>query len=362
MLLPSKHSKVLRSCVCSPLTVRRNCSRFVSVFTIVLALSLSAAAQTSQTQDPQTRSPQLGKILGTVTDVRGDAVVGASVVLTGPESADRRTVVTPENGSFQFDDLKPATGYQITVDAQGFAEWTSPTITLDPGQVNLLGGVQLRIATQNTAVTVTYNPVVIANQQIKAEERQRVLGIVPNFYVSYEGENAAPLTAKMKFQLALRVSYDPVTIAGVALAAGARQAFDSPNYQQGAKGYGERFGATAADGFTDIMIGGAILPSLLHQDPRYFYQGTGSTGSRVRHALLSPFIAKGDNGRWQPNYSSIGGDLASSSLSNLYFPKSNRGAGLVFSQFAIGTVERMGASLAQEFILGRLTHRGGKIE
>jgi hypothetical protein len=360
--LPSKYSKAWRSCVPSLFPSRREFARLASAVAIVLALSLSAVAQTSQPQDPQTLAPQLGKILGTVTDVRGDAVVGATVVLTGPDLTDRRSVLTPENGFFQFDDLRPATGYQITVDAQGFAEWTSPAITLEPGQVDLVSDIQLRIATQNTAVTVTYNPVAIANQQIKAEEKQRVFGILPNFYVSYEGQNAAPLTAKMKFQLALKVSYDPVTIAGVALAAGARQAFDSPNYQQGAKGYGERFGATAADGFSDIMIGGAILPSLLHQDPRYFYQGTGSTGSRVRHALLSPFIAKGDNGRWQPNYSSLGGDLASSAISNLYFPKSNRGAGLVFSQFAIGTVERMGASVAQEFILGRLTHRGGKIE
>jgi hypothetical protein len=166
----------------------------------------------------------------------------------------------------------------------------------------------------------------------------------------------------MKFQLALKVSYDPVTIGGVALTAGLRQAANSPNYPQGAKGYGERFGATAADGFSDIMIGGAILPTLLHQDPRYFYQGTGTTKSRIRHAVLSPFIARGDNGKWGPNYSSVGGDLASSALSNLYFPKSNRGAGLVFSQFAIGTAERVGASLAQEFLLGKLTHRGGHIK
>src|SRR4029077_19381958 len=111
------------------------------------------------------------------------------------------------------------------------------------------------------------------------------------------------------------------------------------------------------DGFTDIMIGGAILPSLLHQDPRYFYQGTGTTGSRLRHAILSAFIAKGDNGKWQPNYSSVGGNLASAGLANLYFPKSNRGGGLVISQFALGTAERIGANVAQEFFLGKFARR-----
>lgn len=201
----------------------------------------------------------------------------------------------------------------------------------------------------------------VATEQLKAEEHQRVLGIVPNFYTSYE-KDPAPLTAKMKFQLALKVSVDPVTAAGVFGMAGIRQAANSPKYGQGWGPYGERFGATAADGFSDIMIGGAILPSLLHQDARYFYQGTGTTRSRIRHAMLSPFVARSDSGKWEPNYSSLGGDLASSSLSNLYFPRANRGVGLVFGNFAIGTAERIGASLAQEFIIGKFTKRGGHMQ
>ena len=352
-MIPLKHSK--EWFLDAPARVLHRCYfRLATVAAISLALSMSASARMAQAPPAQ-----FGIILGTVTDVNGDAVIGATVVLAGHDSTDRRTVVTLENGFFQFDHLKAAS-YQIFINANGFAEWTSPAIALEPGQVKLLGNITLRLATQNTTVHVTYDPVEIATEQFKLEETQRVLGIIPNFYVSYQGGNAAPLTTRMKFALALKVSYDPVTIGGVAFVAGVRQAVDSPNYPQGAKGYGERFGATAADGFTDIMIGGAILPSLLHQDPRYFYQGTGTTRSRIRHAMLSPFISKGDNGKWQPNYSSLGGDLGSSALSNLYFPKSNRGAGLVFSQFAIGTVERVGASLAQEFILSRFTHRSAK--
>jgi len=110
------------------------------------------------------------------------------------------------------------------------------------------------------------------------------------------------------------------------------------------------------------MIGGAILPSLLHEDPRYFYQGTGATKSRLRHAMFSPFVSKRNNGTWGPNYSSLGGDLASSAISNFYFPRANRGAGLVFSQFALATAERMGASVALEFLLSRFTHRAGQKE
>jgi hypothetical protein len=141
----------------------------------------------------------------------------------------------------------------------------------------------------------------------------------------------------------------------VAIVAAAGQAGDHPNYQEGWKGYGERYGAAYTNGFTDIMIGGAILPSLLHQDPRYFYQGTGTNKSRALHALASPFVCRGDNGARQPNYSTIGGDLASAALSNAYYPASNRGVGLFLSNFLIGTGQRAASNLMQEFVLRRLT-------
>jgi len=166
-----------------------------------------------------------------------------------------------------------------------------------------------------------------------------------------------PLTTKLKFQLAAKVAFDPVTFIGVGIAAGAGQAGDHPDYPQGAKGYAERYRTSFANGFTDIMIGGAILPSLLHQDPRYFYQGTGTKKSRALHAFSSPFVCRGDNGQRQVNYSTIGGDLATAAISNAYYPASNRGVGLFLGNFLIGTGQRAAANLAQEFILRRLTHK-----
>jgi hypothetical protein len=310
--------------------------------------------------------PKLGSIIGTVTDVNGDSVPNSTVVLkrsdSSSENDDRRTVVTSENGFFQFHDVKPGVSYDISVSAKDFADWSSPVITLEPGQFKIVAGIQLRVRTEVTQIDVTNGPVQVAtSEEFRAVEQQRAFGFIPNYYVAYD-PNAASLTSKMKFKLALKVSTDPVTFAGVALISASRQAANTPHYGQGWGPYGERFGSTAADGFSDIMIGGAILPSLLHQDPRYFFQGEGSTGSRVRHAVLSAFIARGDNGKWQPNYSTIGGDLASSALSNLYYPQSNRGVGLVFGNFAIGTAERIGANVAQEFILGRVTRRGGKMK
>ena len=322
---------------------------------VALLFSFPALGQITQ---PERRT---ATVIGTVTDVNGGVIPNATVVLSEVQTNEPPTIVATRNGLFQFNDVTPGSAFQLSINAKDFADWTSPLITVNPGQFKIVTGIQLRVATARTTVDVHYDPVEVATEQFKAEEKQRMFGVIPNFYVSYESD-PAPLTTKMKFKLALKVSVDPVTAAGVFLVSGAKQGGDTPDYGQGWGAYGKRVGAVAADGFFDIMIGGAILPSVLHQDPRYFYQGTGTTGSRIRHAMLSPFVAKGDNGRWQPNYSSLGGDLASAGLANLYYPRSNRGPGLVFGNFAIGTAERIGASLAQEFLFSKFTRRGGHIK
>ena len=299
--------------------------------------------------------PEKGHITDTVIDPNNDAVSGATVVLEGPVLKDLRTVVSDDHGFFEFDDLDPGT-YRVKISAQGFADWTSTAVIVKPGQYVILTGSKLKVEEALTTVSVVYSPVEVATEQVEIEEQQRVFGILPNFYVAYD-QDAAPLTTKVKFQLALKVSLDPVTIIGVGVLAAINQAGNVPDYPQGWKGYGERYGAGAADGLSNIMIGGAILPSLLHQDPRYFYQGTGTNKSRAFHALSSPFICKGDNGRLQPNYSSMGGDLASTALSNVYYPASNRGISRVFENFIIGTGERMLSGVIQEFVLRRLTSK-----
>jgi hypothetical protein len=218
-------------------------------------------------------------------------------------------------------------------------------------------GSKLRIAEAVTTITVApASAEEIATQQVKIEEQQRIFGFIPNYYVTYN-HDAVPLTPKLKFQLASKVVFDPVTIVGVAAYAGIEQAGNRPDYPQGWKGYGERYGAIYGDGVTDIIVGGAVLPSLLHQDPRYFYQGTGTTKSRALHALSFPFICRGDNGRPQPNYSTMGGDLAAAAMANVYYPASNRGVGLFLGNFFINTGQRAVASFAQEFILSRVTHK-----
>jgi hypothetical protein len=312
-------------------------------------------SQNSQSSSSIVSQHETGIISGTVTDEYGDVLPGAVVTLDGPLPADHRQEVANDTGGFAFNGLRGNASYRITVSREGFVTWTSAGIVLAPGQYVGLKEVELKIASEQTSVMVYGSTAQIAVEQVHIEEQQRVLGFIPNYYVVYDPKNAVPLTTKLKFKLAMRVSVDPISIIGIATMAALKQAADTPDYVQGAKGYGQRLGAISADSFSDILIGGAVLPSLLHQDPRYFYQGTGTTQSRLRHALFSPFICRGDNGRSQPNFSSLGGDLASSALSNTYYPQSNRGAGLVFGNFAVGTVERMVSGLAQEFILRKLT-------
>ena len=317
---------------------------------LVSGVTFPVLAQSASPQSLQTG------ISGTVVDPTDNTIPGATVVLQDTGSRDRYTTLANDNGFFEFQNVKSGIPYRITIHSEGFADWTSPTVLLEPGQYKILTGCKLRLPDIETTGNVGYSSVQVATEQVKAAEKQRVLGIVPNFYAVYD-RDPEPLTAKLKFQLALRTAVDPVTIFGVAMVAGLDQAGNTPDYQQGAKGYGQRFGAVAAGGFSDILIGGAVLPALLHQDPRYFYQGGGTTKSRLLHALSHPFMCRGDNGEWQPNYSSMGGDLAASALENAYYPQSNRGASLVFGHFALNTAERVVSSLAQEFVLRKFTSK-----
>ena len=316
----------------------------------------SAVVDASQpVPDAPSAATQTGNISGTVTDAQGDLVTDVTVVLEGPTPADHASRAVDDNGFFNFTGVKPGVPYHVTISGPGFEKWTSEPITLSAGQFFDLSGIKLTLTGEGSSVTVYSTTEQIATQQVEIAEQQRVFGFIPNFYVVYDSKNAVPLTKKLKFQLAYKTAIDPVSIFGAAFIAAINQAADRPGYQQGWKGYGQRFGQEYADGLTDIMIGGAILPSLLHQDPRYYYQGTGTIKSRTLHAMSYAFVCKGDNGHLQPNYSTIGGDLASSAISNLYYPEADRGWGATIESFGISTAERVAASLFQEFVVRKLT-------
>ena len=171
-----------------------------------------------------------------------------------------------------------------------------------------------------------------AEQQLKQQEQQRIAGVVPNFNVSYN-KDAVPLTRTQKLHLAWRTATDPVAFGIAGFDAGLSQAEnDFPGYGQGAQGYAKRFGAAYADNFDGTLLGNAIFPILLKQDPRYFRRGEGSFTSRLFYSISTTVWCKNDNGKWGPNYSNILGNLTAGGISNLYYPASDRGAGLTFER------------------------------
>jgi hypothetical protein len=286
-------------------------------------------------------------ILGIVLDVSGASVSGAEVSLMHEDGTELHTMVSEADGGFNFTKI-PAGSYLVIVNAKDFATFTSAEFAVAEQQIYEVPDVSLSVASANLEVTV-HPTEFIAAEQIRAAEKQRLMGVIPNFYTSYVVD-AAPLTAKQKFRFAIRGTFDPVSMLGVGVGAGIEQALNSyPGYGQGAAGYAKRFAAKFADGRTSDFLTHAVFPSLLHQDPRYYYQGTGSAKSRLVHAVTSAFFARSDTGLTVPNYSYLLGDFGSAALSNLYYPKANRGVNLVFTNAAVGLAGRIGGNILREF-------------
>jgi len=188
-----------------------------------------------------------------------------------------------------------------------------------------------------------------AEQELKKQEKQRILGVVPNFNTSNE-QNAAPLSSGQKFRLAMRSAVDPFQFVAAGLSSGVNQAEGNfPGYGQGMQGYGKRFGAAYADQFDGTLWGNAILPSLLHEDPRYFRKGTGTFKQRLFYAASTTFICKRDNGTWGPNFANAAGNFIAGGISNLYYPSSDRGVGLTLQNAATVTVEGAAGAVFVEF-------------
>jgi len=303
---------------------------------------------------PQIPDQQLsGTISGTVIDPNGEAAVARVKLEREDHSAEQESLVSAD-GRFSFANVAPGP-FQLTITSAGFATQVRSGV-LHPEEVYEAPEIELAVATATTEVRVVVTRTELAEEQIKVEEKQRVLGFIPNFYISYI-HNALPLTPRQKFELAWKTTLDPVNFALTGAVAGVQQAQnDFSGYGQGAQGYAKRYGASYANFFTGTMIGSAILPSLLKQDPRYFYKGSGGTRSRLLYAVANSVICKGDNGHWQANYSSILGGLASGGISNLYYPASDRnGVGLTFENALIGIGEDAVANIFQEFIVRRFT-------
>ena len=302
-------------------------------------------------------SPQTGtgSLSGTVFDTNRNVLQGARVTLAGPSGSAIRTVQSGSNGQFAFADLPPDV-YKLTVTAPGMSASTSIQIPLRAGEARIVPPITLSVAGVTTNVTVTSgNKEELAEEQVRIAVQQRIGGVIPNFYSTYDW-NAPPMQAKQKFQLSIRSIFDPVSFLAVAGIAGAEQYKNVfPAYGSGIDGYGKRYGAAFANHVSGTLLGRAIYPSIFHQDPRYFYKGNGSIRSRALYAISAAVIARSDDGRWKPNYSRVLGNFSAAAISNLYYPASDRGALLVLFNGLAGTAADAVANLIREFVLKEIT-------
>ena len=285
-----------------------------------------------------------------VEDVDGALIPGAQVLLEA--SGERQQMLSGSDGRFVFSAV-PAGQFTITAKEQGMLDATCAG-TASPQQEVELDPVKLKAGVSMQVDAITQEE--MAEIQVKAAEKQRIGGIIPNYYVVYD-RNPVPLTKKLKFELGWRSLVDPVNVAFVGAVAGAQQASGAlGGYGSGPGGYGKRFGAGMADSTVGALLGGAVLPVVFRQDPRYFYRGTGSVSSRTWYALKTTVVAKGDNGRWQPAYANVIGSFGAGAVSNLYYPAGDRrGAMLTAENGLVGLAFDGFANVMQEFVLRKMT-------
>ena len=144
----------------------------------------------------------------------------------------------------------------------------------------------------------------------------RLFFALPNFLTLENAGNVPPLTTRQKFGVVARGSFDPIQIPWYGALSGISQAENSePGFGQGAQGYGKRYGAYAADGTIENFFVGAIFPTILRQDPRYFQKEQGSFFSRTGYAVSRIFWTRTDSGHGQFNYSEIVGAAVASVIS-----------------------------------------------
>ena len=305
-----------------------------------------------------------GTVIGTVLDVNRNVLQGARITLSVGSGSTVQTLESGMDGQFSFAGLLPD-NYKLTVSVPGMSTYSSPQIALHAGEFHIMPPIILSVSGVSTSVTVTETKEELAEEQVHIAVQQRIAGLIPNFYSSYDW-NAPPMQAKQKFQLGVRSIIDPVSFLSVAGVAGAEQYHNVfPAYGGGIEGYGKRYGAALANHVSGTLLGRAVYPAIFHQDPRYFYKGKGSITSRALYAVSAAVVARGDDGGWKPNYSRVLGNFSAAAVSNLYYPASDRGGSLVLFNGLAGIGGDAVANLIREFVLKGITShaphgRGGQ--
>jgi hypothetical protein len=320
---------------------------------VLVAVALLVCGSTPARAQSGQHDAATATVSGAVLDPSGAPVGGAQVTLTLTDGSRLQTLTSDTDGAFTFSGVSRGS-YVIVVEAVGFATVTTTEFTIATADGVRLPPIRLSLPAFTASVLVKPTEL-IAAEQVKAQEKQRLLGVIPNFFVSYVPD-AAPMSSNQKLSLALHETFDWTSFAGTSAVAGVQQATNAyAGFGGGASGYAKRWAAAFATQQSNELLSHYVFASLFHQDPRYFYQGTGSTRSRMFHALSNAFVARSDRGGTMPNYAYLLGDIGASALSNTYYPSADRGAGLVLTNALLGLAGRAGQGLLQEFVFNRVT-------
>lgn len=342
--------------------VGRNCLAALGLLFGCVPVAAQDLLQLEQraVQEPREIEQRTATLSGLVTDVQGVPVMGAAVTLSCDASGlPALASSTDGNGRFVLSGLSPG-ACTLAVAFQGF-DTASSAVTLQAGQSLTAAAVVLKLSTVKIDVDAVVPTKELAEEELHVEEKQRLLGFAPNFFVSYKWD-AAPLTAGQKYSLAWKNVRDPGNLLLIGTVAGFQQATDEFNgFGQGARGYGRRYGAAAGDLVVGTFLGGAVLPSLFHQDPRYFYKGTGSFKSRLWYSLTSAVVCRGDDGKRQFAWAGVLGDLSAGAISNAYYaPEDRHGVALTLENGFLGVAGDALNGLVQEFFFKQITPKPRK--
>ncbi len=336
----------------------------------VRALASQASAQPAPVAGAQAATPAAsgtaGQAPGQTPDQQPAASISGKVAtpLGGPVLKARVTLAhngwmveqvrTARDGRFFFAHVAPGT-YHLNIVAPGFKK-QSVSVVKHAGQAYSAPPIVLKLARVVTSIEVRPARGEVARYQVQQEEKQLVLGFIPNYLVNYY-PHPAPLSARQKFQLTWKTVFNPFTLGLTTAFVGGEQATGMyRGYGTEEKSFVKRFGASYATLGVGAFVGDALLPSVLKQDPRFYYKKSGSVGSRFLYAITRSVICKGDNGHWQPDYSAVLGHFAAGGVANLYLPKQNRnGWRTTMENGLIGIGFDAFADVLQEFVIPKFT-------
>jgi hypothetical protein len=160
--------------------------------------------------------------------------------------------------------------------------------------------------------------------KVAGTSNDRLFYTLPNFLTLQQNGKLPPLTVGQKFKVVALGNFDPVQYPWWGLLSAISQAENSePQYGQGWVAYAKRYGITAGDSSVENFMVGALFPSILHQDPRFYQSSSGGYAHRAGYAVSRIFVTRTDSGRAQFNYSEIFGSAFAAAVSTYsYHPGS----------------------------------------